>query len=189
MCCPCKNIDYCSFYLSNLTQIIVVLLCVSVCWHGSPHLTGMSLSVCDRPFSVTAVHGKLCKGLGQGEVTWSAVWKRLAGQREGGQALWRAGDGVYEVCTDTVKLQTSLSLCRGAGGHTEPVWLCVCVNICVYGCWEGGWQWCISHLQALSHLHPYLADRTILKGTVCPKMIFHLFSPHHFVYVGSGCIF
>lgn len=44
---------------------------------------------------------------------------------------------VYEVCKDTVKLQTSLSVCRGAGGHVEPVWLCVCVNICVYGCWEG----------------------------------------------------
>lgn len=78
------------------------------------------------------MRSRLCKGLREGEVTWSAEWKRLAGQQEGGQALWRAGSELY--LGPLTHCQTAdVSLSVGALGVTSSLsgCVCLCVNICV----------------------------------------------------------
>lgn len=65
-----------AFYLPNWTEFNVAQTW-RVCVRGLclPDFTEISISVCGHRFfhAVASAHGKLCKGLGQGEVTWSAV--------------------------------------------------------------------------------------------------------------------
>lgn len=80
----------------------------------------------------TAVHGRLYKGLWEGEVTWSAMWKRLAGQQEGGQALWRHGGGVYlGLLTHCQTADVSLAVVALGVTSSLSGFVCLCVNICI----------------------------------------------------------
>lgn len=99
------------------------------------------------------MRGKLCKGLGQGEVMVGGVKT----------SRWSAG-GEDELCgelamefirsVDTLSNGRHLSLCWGTGGHIVSVWLrcSVCEHMCLNDSDS------LKRQQVLSHLRPNPAE-------------------------------
>lgn len=122
--CPRENIDYCSFYLSNRTEFIVVQT-QRVClhWLGSPHFTEISLSACGPLFQSRRHTASCVKDSGKVRSHGQRCENVSLVRQEGGRALWRAGDGRVQTLSNCRHL--SLLLCRGSGS--------VCVCVCGWG--------------------------------------------------------
>lgn len=96
---------------------LLLKLGACACTDSARH-TEINFSACGHRFSVTLAHSKWCEGLGQGEVTRSAVWKRLAGWAGGRANPWMSW---RQTSRDSVKLQTSLSRSLSLSlSHFEP---------------------------------------------------------------------